>query len=115
MLLAMATCSAKDILHLKSQKDIDAAIKNNNMVVIDYHAEKTCAPCQQMAKILPDLAKEFEKVQFIKVDVNEFDVAEIRSVPTFVFYLDGKEVKRFAGSKSKGSFINIMKESFKCC
>ena len=56
VLLATAYCSGKRNLNLKNQEDIDKAIKNNKMVVIDYHAEKTCGPCQQMAKILPDLA-----------------------------------------------------------
>ena len=115
MLLATVVCSAKEILHLKSQAEIDNAIKSNKMVIIDYHAEKHCGPCQQMAKILPDIAKEYTEVQLVKVDVDDFDVAEIRSVPTFVFYMDGKEVKRFAGSKSKASFINVMNETFKCC
>lgn len=115
MLISMVACSAKEIQNLKSQADIDNAIKNNKMVVIDYHAEKTCGPCQQMAKILPGLATEFADVQFIKVDVNEFDVAEIRSVPTFVIYFNQKEVKRFSGSKSKQNFINVMNEAFKCC
>ena len=115
VLLSTAACSAKEILNLASQTTIDNAINNNSKVVIDYHAEKTCGPCQQMAKILPDLAKEFSDVQFIKVDVNEFDVAEIQSVPTFVFFLNGKEIKRFSGSRTKGSFSSILNDTFGCC
>ena len=59
MLLAATVCSAKEIINLTSKADIDNAIKNNTMLVIDYHAESHCAPCQQMAKILPDMANEF--------------------------------------------------------
>lgn len=113
--LLASICQAKEIQNLKTQEDIDKAIKNNKMVVIDYHAEKTCGPCQQMAKILPDLATSFPDVQFVKVDVNEFDVEDVRSVPTFVFYVDQKQVKRFSGSRSKAKFIDLMNESFKCC
>lgn len=115
VLLSTASCSSKEILNLKTKETIDAAIKENKKVIIDYHAEKTCGPCQQMAKILPDLAKAFPKIQFIKVDINEFDVEEIRSVPTFVMYHHQKEVKRFTGSRSKASFTNLINDTFKKC
>lgn len=115
MLLASTVCSAKEIINLTSQTDINNAINGNAMLVIDYHAESHCAPCQQMAKILPEIANEFSNIQFAKVDVNVFDVAEIQSVPTFVFYSDHKEVKRFSGSRSKASFTTLLNESFSCC
>jgi len=115
MLLATAACSSKEILNLTSQDAINNAINGNTMLVIDYHAESHCAPCQQMAKILPEIANEFSTIQFAKVDVNVFDVAEIQSVPTFVFYSDKKEVKRFSGSRSKTSFTTLLNESFNCC
>ncbi|GEM_PF-339171 len=112
ILMSTLSCLTKDIVHLKSKKDIDNVIKNNKMVIIDYHAEKTCGPCQQVAKFLPDLAKEFPDIQFAKVDVNEFDVEDIRSVPTFVFYNEQKQVKRFTGSRSKSAFANIINDTF---
>lgn len=115
LFFVVALCSAKEILHLKSQAEIDKAIKDNKSLVIDYHAEKTCGPCKQMAKILPDLAKEFPGITFGKVDVAEFDVAEIRSVPTFVLFKDGKEIKRFSGSRTKVSFTALLNEYFECC
>lgn len=116
MILATVGCSAKDILHAKTQADIDKAIKNNSMVVVDYHAESYCAPCKQMAKILPDVATEFSEVLFIKADINNEGVgSDIQSVPTFIFYENGKEVKRFTGSKSKGAFTADIKAAFKCC
>jgi thioredoxin 1 len=116
MILATVGCSAKDIIDAKTQDAVNNAIKDNTMVVVDYHAESYCAPCKQMAKLLPEIAQEFSSIQFVKADINSEGVgADIQSVPTFVFYNGGKEVKRFTGSKSKASFSNIIKEAFKCC
>jgi thioredoxin 1 len=112
VLMAATGCWAKEILNLNNKKDIDSAIKNNKMVIIDYHAERTCGPCQQVAKILPDLAKEFPEIQFVKVDVNEYDAKDIRSVPTFIFYKGQEQVKRITGSRSKSSFINLINDTF---
>ena len=84
------------------------------MVVIKY-GTKWCGPCQQMDKILPDVAKEFKDIQFAKVDLEEVKIDEIRSVPLFEFYLDQKKVTTFTGSKSKTKFIEAINDAFKCC
>jgi predicted DsbA family dithiol-disulfide isomerase len=69
-----------------------------------------------MAKLLPGIAKNFTEVLFVKADINNEGVGQdIQSVPTFVFYSNGKEVKRFSGSKSEASFTNILNDVFKCC
>jgi thiol-disulfide isomerase/thioredoxin len=116
LILITTSCSAKDILNAKTQADINNAIKNNKMVLVDYHAESYCAPCKQMAKILPGIAKNFTEVLFVKADINNEGIGQdILSVPTFVFFLDGKEVKRFTGSKSEAAFTNDLNNAFKCC
>lgn len=112
--LTTVACLAKDILSLNNQNAINDAIKSNEMVIIKYGA-KWCGPCNKMDAILPSLAKENTKILFVKVDIDELTVEGINSVPTFVFYFNGKEVKRFTGSKSPASFKNIINEVFVCC
>ena len=111
ILMTTLSCWTKDIVYPKSKREIDNAIKNNKMVIVDYFS-KTCGPCQQVAKYLPDLAKEFPEIQFVKVDVYDVDAEDIRSVPTFIFYNEQKQVKRFTGSRSKSAFANIINDTF---
>jgi len=59
-----------------------------------------------MAPIFRDLAEEFDdRVIFAKVDVeNNRDLAtqlKIKSIPTLVFFKNGKEWDRFSGVKSR--------------
>lgn len=114
LILTSTVGSAKELLHAKNKTDIKNAINNNKMVVIKY-GTKWCGPCQQMDKIIPDLAKEFKEIQFVKVDLEEVKIDEIQSVPFFEFYLDQKKATSFTGSKSKAKFTEIINDTYKCC
>ena len=50
-----------------------------------------------------------------KVDIDEFEqeavMAGIRSVPTLVYYKDGKEAKRVSGVHSKEEILEIVNEN----
>jgi thioredoxin 1 len=69
--------------------------------VIDFYAE-WCHPCQQMLKILPNLAEKLDGQAVIgKVNVDQSpelkDLYGIKGIPLFMFFKDGKEVHRHAG------------------
>ena len=79
-------------------------LRNGRPVVVDFWAN-WCAPCHAMTPIMRRLSKEFdEKVIFAKVDIdNNRDLAaqfNVRSVPTLVFFRNGKEWDRLTGTKS---------------
>jgi thioredoxin 1 len=114
IVLATVTCSAKDIQQLKNKNDIKNAINNNDMLVIKY-GTKWCGPCKQVDKILPELASEFKKIQFAKVDVEEVKADGIQTVPFIEFYLNHKKAHSFTGSKAKGAFTAEINKTFNCC
>merc|ERR1719310_473409 len=72
-------------------------------VVVDFYSQ-TCGPCIMMAPIFKEVAKEYEgRVKFIKVDVQRSYVGvQIRSMPTFHFYLQGKVENQFSGADENG-------------
>merc|ERR1719498_148915 len=56
-----------------------------------------------MAPVFKDAAKELPDVKFIKVDVQRSYVGvQIRSMPTFHFYLQGKVENQFSGGDENG-------------
>mmetsp|Transcript_5867 Transcript_5867/g.4865 ORF Transcript_5867/g.4865 Transcript_5867/m.4865 type:complete len:82 (+) Transcript_5867:3-248(+) len=61
-----------------------------------------CGPCKQVTPYIENLAKNNDKVSFIKIDIDDFDEMaqenKVMSVPTFAFYKDGKEVQRVTGA-----------------
>ncbi len=80
----------------------------NGTVLIDFFAE-WCMPCVMMEPIIEDLSDKFKgKIKFGRVNVednhelsNKFN---IRSIPNFVLFKDGKVLHQFIGSMPEEDF-----------
>ena len=61
-----------------------------------------CGPCRQMRPIVTGMRRDGYRMRGVDVDENRGLVEKygIRSVPTFVFVENGKEVNRFNGGTS---------------
>ncbi|KAL4924947.1 thioredoxin family protein [Aspergillus undulatus] len=74
-------------------------------VVVDFFAT-WCGPCKAIAPVVGKLSETYTNVRFIQVDVDKArSIAqehEIRAMPTFVLYKDGKLLdKRVVGGNMK--------------
>jgi thioredoxin 1 len=101
-----------EIIECHSQTELEKAIADHANVLVDFHGEAWCGPCRQMNPVVKKMAKEINQVTFVKVNVDEFEPAGIKGVPTFVFYKNGQEIKgkRIVGSQAESLFRqNIMK------
>ena len=72
-------------------------------VVVDFFSQ-SCGPCIMIAPKYKELAKEYEgRVRFLKVDVQQHNVGvQVRSMPTFHFYFQGKLDHQFSGADENG-------------
>lgn len=94
--------------HVESEADFDEQLKNagDKIVLVDFFAT-WCGPCKTIAPHLKTLAEKYQsQVVVLKVDVDElYDFAAIRydvnSMPTFIFFKNGENVKRFSGADSQ--------------
>lgn len=80
-------------------------LASNKLVVIDFWAE-WCGPCRSIAPAVEELATEFEDKAIIgKYNVdNDNELSEeygIRSIPTLLFFKEGKLVDKQVGASSK--------------
>jgi thioredoxin-disulfide reductase/thioredoxin len=71
-------------------------------VIVDFYSDG-CGPCRMIAPAYKALAKEYDgRAVFVKVDVNKQHAISsqygVRSMPTFVFLVDGKKVNEFSGA-----------------
>ena len=68
-----------------------------------------CAPCQTFKPIMEEIEREGHSIQFIDIDNDESELTEkynIQAVPTTVFEVNGKEINRFTGPKTKKEVLD---------
>jgi thioredoxin 1 len=88
-----------------TDKTFDETIQNNHFVIIDCWAP-WCGPCQMIAPIIEELARQYAgKVLFGKLNVDENPLIAMRyrimSIPTLLFFKNGKLIDRIAGAIPK--------------
>ena len=100
LLLQLVAAAVEEVADERTFKKI---LSDNPAVVVDFYSQ-TCGPCIMMAPKFKELAKEYEgRVKFVKVDVQRAYVGvQIRSMPTFHFYLQGKLENQFSGADENG-------------
>ena len=84
------------------------------IVLIDFHAH-WCMPCVIMSPIVDEVSKKFKgKIKVGKINVDEnHEIAEkynVRSIPTFILFKDGKIIDQFIGSISKEELEKKLKK-----
>ena len=88
-------------LHLTDDTFENEVINSKGSVVVDFFAP-WCGPCKMLAPVIDQLAESYDgKVKICKVDIDENQRVtnnfRVQSVPTIVFFKDGKEIGRSSG------------------
>ncbi|QXJ28175.1 Thioredoxin [Saccharolobus shibatae B12] len=88
------------VKHLNS-KNFDEFITKNKIAVVDFWAE-WCAPCFILAPVIEELANDYPKIAFGKLNTEENqDIAMrygIMSLPTVMFFKNGEPVDQILGA-----------------
>ena len=94
-----------------SEEKFSKIVESNELVIVDMYAD-WCYPCKVLSPIIEELSKEFKKVKFIKVNVDQntnlalkFNVS---SIPTLLFFKRGELVNRIVGALSKSKLKEII-------
>ncbi len=85
--------------------NFDQMVSKPGLMVVDFWAE-WCAPCRFVSPVLDELAKEYAGKMVLgklNVDLNPQISARfmIRSIPTIMFFKDGKPVDTVIGALPK--------------
>ena len=95
-----------------TDSNFDETIKASSVVLVDFWAA-WCGPCKMIGPIVEEIAKEYAgklTVGKLNVDENTSVSAEhgIMSIPTLLFFKDGKLAERIVGYKSKTDLAKIV-------
>ena len=93
---------AKKPVNLTQANFANHVTKSDLPILVDFWAP-WCGPCKMMAPVLSEAATKFEpQVRIAKVNTEDEQTLggqfNIRSIPTLVLFLKGKEISRISGA-----------------
>ena len=95
-----------------NKESFDTALAEGKLMMVDFWAV-WCGPCRMLAPMVDDLAEKYAgKVVVGKVNVDEEQELAIRygvmSIPTVIFFKDGKEIDRKVGVMPPEIFTKVL-------
>lgn len=95
-----------------STKDFTDSLKENKVVAVDFWAE-WCGPCRMAEPVMNELADEYQgKAVIGKINIDEEQELTqqygVMSIPTVIFFRDGKEVERLVGFPGKEAYQAVL-------
>ena len=98
-----------------NKESFDKALGEGKLMMVDFWAD-WCGPCRMLAPVIDQLAERYEgKVVSGKVNVDDEQELAIRygvmSIPTVIFFKDGKEIDRKVGVMPPAAFTQVLDDN----
>lgn len=97
-------------VNLNKENFEQEVLKSDKTVLVDFWAT-WCGPCQMIAPVIEDIAKE-GAVKVGKVNVDDEQELAIQygvmSIPTLIFFKNGNPIKEVVGFHSKSELNEII-------
>lgn len=93
-----------------NDKNLEEIIQNNTKVFLDCYAP-WCSSCKMLLPVFEELSDEENQIKFCKINIDENSgVSErfnVMSIPTVLFFENGKLKNRESGFKTKEELKKI--------
>jgi len=89
----------------------DIVLQNKSVVFIDFYAP-WCTTCRVLHPAFAEISDMYSDVLFVRIDVGKYsDIADkynIMHLPTFMCFLNGKEIGRTAAANNEMSLCQFI-------
>ena len=98
-----------------NKESFDKALGEGKLMMVDFWAD-WCGPCRMLSPVIDRLAEQYEgQVISGKVNVDDEQELAIRygvmSIPTVIFFKDGKEIDRKVGVMPGDVFVQTLEQN----
>ena len=111
VMATVSTSTKRSVVHANAANFSDLVLRSEHPVLVDFYAD-WCGPCQRIAPILDELAKESEDKTIVKVNVDHSSQLAleygIESIPSLLVFKDGVVVDRHVGLADKGQLEALL-------
>jgi thioredoxin 1 len=94
----------RDVTDDSVQEDV---LDSEKPVVVDFWAP-WCGPCRAVTPVLEQLSGETDKVEFVKLNIDDNPVAasryDVLSIPTVILFAGGEARETVIGARPAGHF-----------
>ncbi|MBQ9973892.1 MAG: thioredoxin [Oscillospiraceae bacterium] len=95
-----------------NKEGFDKALASGQLLMVDFWAD-WCGPCKMLGPVIEGLGDEYEGKAIVgKINVDEEQELAIRygvmSIPTVIFFKDGKELERKVGVMPADVFTAVL-------
>lgn len=81
-------------------------------VLVDFYAI-WCGPCQMLSPVIEEIANEHPEIKVLRVNTDKVQEAaaayNIYSIPTLLYFKDGKLLDQAVGYRPKNSVLTFLK------
>lgn len=103
----------EDLLKL-NDANFESTVRSTPRLVVDCWAP-WCGPCRMIAPTIEALARDYKgRVTFAKLDTDEAPRTAmslgIHSIPTIIYFKDGKQVERLVGARPRAELEAAVKK-----
>ena len=94
---------------IATNTSFDGLLESEKLVIVDFWAT-WCGPCRMLSPLLDEVEEEMaDKIVVVKVNVDDAEEIAMRyrimSIPTLIFFKDGRMVDRSVGAMPKSQLV----------
>lgn len=98
--------------NFKSKDPREVIFEEKGALIVDFYAS-WCGPCKMLAPVLDSVGQRYSNsLKILKVDIDKYpelsNEYKVMSVPTLLFFSDGKLVNREVGFISEEKLCSII-------
>ena len=80
-------------MEVKSLQEYQQFLLGNSNAFVFYYKNDS----NEMIQLFDKLSQSYKNYRFMKVDLNKFEVPDLKVSPTVKYFIDGKEVEKYSG------------------